>query len=204
MFEHFFYSVIKKNSAKINITTYENRLCLIRNTWNVMLQYKIIKSPIGKITLIAREDALVALYVADEPMPKLTSATKNESHKILLMAEAQLNEYFAGTRHEFQLPLKPEGTEFQTKAWKALSKIPYGEVWSYGQQATYLKNPKGQRAVGGANGKNPIPVIIPCHRVIGSTGKLTGFSGGMKMKIFLLQLEGHQVDPDGLKLYKKL
>ena len=165
-----------------------------------MLHYKTINSPIGKITLLANEVALVALYVEHEPMPKMAQAQANESHSILLKAETQLNEYFKGSRREFELPLSPEGTEFQTKAWSALSKIPYGKVWSYGEQATYLKNPKGQRAVGGANGKNPIPVIIPCHRVIGSTGKLTGFSGGMKMKIFLLKLEGHQVDPDGLKI----
>lgn len=165
-----------------------------------MLHYKIIKSPIGKITLIASEDALVALYVNDEKMPKKDFAKKNDTHKILNLAEHQLNEYFEGRRKNFELPLNPEGTQFQNKAWKALSKIPYGEVWSYGQQAAFLKSPNGQRAVGGANGKNPIPVIIPCHRVIGSTGKLTGFSGGMDMKVYLLKLEGHQVDVDALKL----
>lgn len=157
-------------------------------------------SPIGKITLVASDEALVALYVKDEAMPKKALATKNEAHKILNLAEQQLNEYFQGRRKNFELPLNPEGTEFQNKAWKALSKIPYGEVWSYGKQAQFLKAPNAQRAVGGANGKNPIPVIIPCHRVIGSTGKLTGFSGGMSMKVFLLKLEGHQVDADALKI----
>lgn len=165
-----------------------------------MLHYKKIKSPIGKITLVSSEDALVALYVHDELMPKLELAKKNESHQILLLAEQQLNEYFEGRRKKFDLPLSPEGTEFQVKAWKALSSIPYGKVWSYGQQAEYLKSPKAQRAVGGANGKNPIPIIIPCHRVIGSTGKLTGFSGGMSMKVYLLKLEGHEVDGEALKL----
>lgn len=167
-----------------------------------MLHYKTIKSPIGKITLVASEKALVALYVNDELMPKKDLAKKNETHKILVLAEQQLNEYFDGRRKTFDLPLQPEGTEFQNKAWTALSKIPYGEVWSYGKQAQYLKSPNGQRAVGGANGRNPIPVIIPCHRVIGSTGKLTGFSGGMSMKVYLLKLEGHQVDADALKLVK--
>lgn len=167
-----------------------------------MLNYKKINSPIGKITLIANDKALVALYVNDESMPKLKSALLNNDSEILMKAEVQLKEYFKGARKKFDLPLSPEGTDFQNKAWQALCKIPYGKVWSYGEQAAYLKNPKGQRAVGGANGKNPIPVIIPCHRVIGSTGKLTGFSGGMEMKIFLLKLEGHQLDADGPKLLK--
>ena len=159
-----------------------------------------MKSPIGKITLIASDEAIVALYVNDEPMPKKEQAKKNDHHKILLLAEKQLNEYFNGSRHNFELPLQPDGTAFQIKAWKALSKIPFGQVWSYGKQAYFLKAPKAQRAVGGANGKNPIPVIIPCHRVIGSTGKLTGFSGGMEMKVYLLKLEGHRVDAEKLKL----
>lgn len=175
-----------------------NRLIIMKKGY--MLHYKTIKSPIGKITLVTSDEALVALYVGNEPMPKMDLAKKNEAHKILVLAEQQLNEYFKGVRKNFELPLNPEGTEFQTKAWKALSKIPYGEIWSYGKQANYLKAPKAQRAVGGANGKNPIPVIIPCHRVIGSTGKLTGFSGGMSMKVYLLKLEGHQVDADALKV----
>jgi methylated-DNA-[protein]-cysteine S-methyltransferase len=162
--------------------------------------FKTIKSPLGKITLVASEDALIALYVNDEEMPHKIGALKNELHQVLLNAEKQLNEYFKGKRKDFNLPLRPLGTSFQSKAWGALSKIPYGEVWSYGKQAMYLKSPNAQRAVGGANGKNPIPIIIPCHRVVGSTGKLTGFSGGMPMKIFLLKLEGHEVDPHGLKL----
>jgi len=165
-----------------------------------MLFYKTMKSPIGELTLVASENALVALYVNDELMPKKVNALKDVHHKILVLTETQLIEYFSGERKNFDLPLSPEGTEFQNKAWNALTKIPYGQVWSYGKQATYLKNPKGQRAVGGANGKNPIPVIIPCHRVIGSTGKLTGFSGGMDMKVFLLKLEGHKVDREQLKI----
>ena len=159
-----------------------------------------MKSPLGKITLVSSDDALVALYVKDELMPKKDLAKKNETHKVLLLAEQQLNEYFNGRRKKFDIPLDPEGTEFQNKAWKILSSIPYGKVWSYGQQAASLKAPQAQRAVGGANGKNPIPIIIPCHRVIGSTGKLTGFSGGMSMKVYLLRLEGHHVDVDALKL----
>lgn len=169
-----------------------------------MLYYTTMESPLGLLTLVATQEALVALYVNDELMPKKKDAIKSESHKILTMAQKQLEEFFQGKRKSFNLPLNPEGTSFQKKAWSALSEIPFGEVWSYGKQAGYLNNPKGQRAVGGANGKNPIPVIIPCHRVIGSTGKLTGFSGGMEMKIFLLKLEGHQLDVDGLRLNDKL
>lgn len=169
-----------------------------------MFFYSTMPSPIGKITIVASDEALVALYVKDEEMPKKAGAVKKDSHKIILAAISQLKEYFAGDRKAFDLPLSPEGTEFQNKAWQALCKIPYGEVWSYGKQAQYLKAKNAQRAVGGANGKNPIPIIIPCHRVIGSTDKLTGFAGGMEMKIFLLKLEGHEVDPRALKLTQQL
>lgn len=169
-----------------------------------MYYFSSMPSPLGKITLVASDQALVALYLKNEEMPKKIGAKKNDTHKIILKTISQLNEYFAGKRKKFDLPLSPEGTEFQNKAWGALCKIPFGEVWSYGKQAQYLKAKNAQRAVGGANGKNPIPIIIPCHRVVGSTGKLTGFSGGMPMKIFLLKLEGHEVDPRALKLTQQL
>ncbi len=159
---------------------------------------KKINSPIGELYLIANNEALVAIDNIISDLYK--KAQKMEKHTILDLTEKQLNEYFWGERKEFELPLAPKGTDFQQKAWKALMKIPYGKVWSYGEQAKYLKNPKASRAVGGANGKNPIPIIIPCHRVIGSSGKLTGYSGGMKMKVALLKLEGHQLD--GLQLKK--
>jgi methylated-DNA-[protein]-cysteine S-methyltransferase len=152
---------------------------------------KKIKSPIGPLYLIANKNALICIDNISNILFK--EATIIENNEILNIVETQLNEYFKGSRTSFNLPLEPSGTAFQLKAWKALSKIPYGEVWSYGEQARSLKAPKASRAVGGANGKNPIPIIIPCHRVIGSTGKLTGYSGGMKMKIALLKLEGHQI-----------
>lgn len=159
---------------------------------------KKINSPIGHLYLIANETSLIALdNMASDLFKK---AIKSESHKVLNLATKQLTEYFSGKRIDFDLPIEPLGTPFQQKAWKALMKIPYGEVWSYGEQAKFLKSPKASRAVGGANGANPIPIIIPCHRVIGSTGKLTGYSGGMKMKIDLLKHEGHQID--GLQLIK--
>lgn len=104
----------------------------------------------------------------------------------------QLDEYFAGERVAFDLPLQPAGTEFQNTVWKALTKIPYGETWSYGQLASHIGRPKASRAVGAANGLNPIPIIIPCHRVIGSNGKLTGFGGGLETKEFLLNLESQR------------
>jgi methylated-DNA-[protein]-cysteine S-methyltransferase len=107
----------------------------------------------------------------------------------------QLNGYFAGELQSFDLPLMPKGTHFQEAVWQALTEIPYGETWSYGQLATHIGKPKASRAVGAANGVNPIPVIIPCHRVIGSSGKLTGFGGGIETKQFLLSLEKEQLAP---------
>ena len=155
-----------------------------------------INSPIGTLYLVATENALISLDNIQNDLYK--ASIKSHSHKILNEAHKQLDQYFANTRFDFDLPIEPHGTVFQQKAWKALIKIPYGKVWSYGQQAKFLKAPKAFRAVGGANGKNPIPIIIPCHRVVGSTGKLTGYSGGMQMKIDLLKHDGHQLD--GLQL----
>ena len=107
----------------------------------------------------------------------------------------QLDAYFAGELKEFDIPLMPKGTPFQESVWRALTEIPYGETWSYGQLAANIGRPKASRAVGAANGVNPIPVIIPCHRVIGSSGKLTGFGGGIETKQFLLELESGQIAP---------
>ena len=101
----------------------------------------------------------------------------------------QLDEYFDGKRQDFDLPLRPAGTAFQRQVWQALQQVPYGETWSYGELAKHIGKPNAYRAVGAANGFNPIPVIIPCHRIIGSNGKLTGFGGGLEAKAFLLNLE---------------
>lgn len=157
---------------------------------------KKISSPIGDLYLIANSHALIALDNTSSDLYK--NATKTETHKVLNLTHKQLDEYFSGARVKFELPLEPSGTPFQQKAWGALMKIPYGKTWSYSKQAHFINSPKACRAVGGANGKNPIPIIIPCHRVIGSTGKLTGYSGGMKMKVGLLKHEGHQIS--GLQL----
>ena len=133
--------------------------------------------------MVANDQALIFL---DTAPGDIFNALPSANHKVLDLVHRQLDEYFNGKRLEFNLPLNPSGTPFQQKAWNALTKIPYGKVWSYGQQAKFLKSPLACRAVGAANGKNPISIIIPCHRVVGSTGKLTGHSGGMKMKIDLL------------------
>jgi len=110
-------------------------------------------------------------------------------HPILALAESQLREYFAGKRTVFDIPLAPEGTEFQKLCWQQLARIPYGQTISYGEQARRLGRPNSARAVGAANGKNPIGIIIPCHRVIGASGNLTGFAGGIETKRKLLVLE---------------
>ena len=106
-----------------------------------------------------------------------------------MRAARQIEEYFAGTRREFRLPLDPEGNPFQRRVWNALRKIPYGETWSYGQLAERIGRPGAARAVGSANARNPLPIVVPCHRVIGANGKLTGYYGGLHLKAFLLELE---------------
>lgn len=152
---------------------------------------KSVKSPVGELTLIANEQALVALlWPGDSPRRlKITELEKESNHPILRRAEKQLAEYFAGKRTSFEMEFEFYGTDFQKKVWKALSKIPYGKTRTYLDIAKQLKSPKACRAVGAANGKNPLSIMIPCHRVIGASGKLTGFSGGLPAKKFLLELE---------------
>src|SRR5665213_1780278 len=154
--------------------------------------YKMMKSPVGKLKLVASDRGLAAiLWEKDNPKRvRLESLSENNNHPVLLETERQLNDYFSGKRKSFSLKLDFKGTEFQKKVWAALLTIPFGETRSYGQIAKQIKNPKAVRAVGAANGKNPISIIAPCHRVIGSTGKLTGFAGGLETKGFLLALEG--------------
>jgi methylated-DNA-[protein]-cysteine S-methyltransferase len=149
------------------------------------------KSPVGRLTLVASAQGLRAiLWPNDDPrrVPGVTDAKKG-TNSVLRAAAEQLDEYFAGTRHEFDLPLDPDGTDFQLSVWQVLRSIPYGETMSYGEQATVLGDPNKARAVGTANGRNPISIVVPCHRVIGANGSLTGFAGGMKAKKFLLDLE---------------
>jgi len=130
------------------------------------------------------------LWPNDDPrrVPAVADAKKG-SNSVIESTTQQLDEYFAGTRHEFDVPLDVVGTEFQYSVWQVLQSIPYGETMSYGEQATVLGDPNKARAVGTANGRNPISIVVPCHRVIGANGSLTGFAGGMKAKKFLLDLE---------------
>jgi methylated-DNA-[protein]-cysteine S-methyltransferase len=155
------------------------------------LAYKIIESPVGKLKLIGSDQGLVAiLWENDKPRRvPLRDLQENNGHRILVKTEQQLKEYFAGKRKEFSVALDMRGTSFQNNVWNALLAIPFGETRTYGQLAKQLGRPRASRAVGAANGRNPVSIIVPCHRVIGSSGKLTGFAGGLDKKAHLLDLE---------------
>jgi methylated-DNA-[protein]-cysteine S-methyltransferase len=154
--------------------------------------YKTMDSPVGKLTLVASSEGLAAiLWENDRPgRVRLTIDAQDDRHPVLLEAERQLGEYFGGRRKTFALTLDLAGTAFQRKVWNALLTIPFGETRSYAQIARQIGNPSAVRAVGAANGRNPVSIVAPCHRVIGSTGKLTGFAGGLDVKAQLLSLEG--------------
>ena len=155
-------------------------------------EYKMMKSPIGNLKLVGSERGLAAILWEKENPKRvpLKIAGENKKLPILLETESQLSEYFAKKRTKFDIKLDFNGTDFQKKVWKALLNIPFGKTASYGDIAKKLGNPKSVRAVGGANGRNPISIIAACHRVIGASGKLTGYAGGMKAKAALLELEG--------------
>jgi methylated-DNA-[protein]-cysteine S-methyltransferase len=155
------------------------------------LAYKVMQSPVGDLKLVASDEGLVAiLWQNDKPSRvRLNQLVEDTTHPILLDTERELGEYFAGKRKSFSIPLDMRGTPFQKNVWHALLAIPFGETRSYGQLAKQLGNPQAMRAVGAANGRNPISIIVPCHRVIGSSGKLTGFAGGLETKAQLLSLE---------------
>ena len=149
----------------------------------------VIASPVGKLRLVASEKGLVAIDVRKNVKQEVTA--KNPSAQaVLIQTKKQLEQYFAGKRTTFDVALDLVGTEFQVQAWRALCRIPFGKTISYGQQAANIKKPKAFRAVGSANGKNPIPIIVPCHRVVASDGSLGGYSLGLRMKKQLLALEG--------------
>jgi methylated-DNA-[protein]-cysteine S-methyltransferase len=158
---------------------------------------KQIDSPVGPLQLVATDDGLAAiLWENDSPRRvRLRVDGEDPGHPVLLEAERQLQEYFAGTRRAFELTLDVTGTDFQQKVWRALLTIPYGETRSYGEIAALIGHPGAVRAVGAANGRNPVSIVAPCHRVIGSTGRLTGFAGGLDAKARLLTLEGVTFDP---------
>lgn len=150
-----------------------------------------IETPVGLLKLVADENGIMALLWENDRVSrvKLPKTVYAENHPVLKKAAKQLTEYFAGKRTDFDLPLSPLGTEFQKKTWKALSQIPFGETRTYAQIAKKIGSPKACRAVGAANGRNPISIIVPCHRVIGANGSMTGFAGGIKTKIWLLDFE---------------
>lgn len=153
--------------------------------------FKTIESPVGKLTLVAGEQGLSSVLWEKEDTERtgISFGSEDKHHPILLETEKQLHEYFSKKRKFFTLKLDFQGTEFQKKVWEALLTIPFGETRTYGQIAKQIDNPQAVRAVGGAANKNPIPIIAPCHRVIGATGKLVGFGGGMVNKTILLDIE---------------
>lgn len=157
----------------------------------MQLVYMYMDSPVGTLKLVAHDHALVAVMWDNEDHKRVRLATllENTQHPMLLKAKQQLQQYFAGQRQQFDLPLDFQGTEFQQHVWNALLTIPYGETRSYKDIALQIGNVKAVRAVGAANGKNPISIIAPCHRVIGSGGALVGFAGGLDKKQILLNLE---------------
>lgn len=156
------------------------------------LSFKLVISPIGTLKLVTGDEGLVGvLWEKDRPRRvNLPDLVENPAHPLLLRTEKELNEYFSRSRKSFTVPLDMRGTCFQKQVWEALLGIPFGETRTYGQLAKQLGNPKATRAVGAANGRNPIAIIVPCHRVIGFSGKLTGFAGGLDAKDHLLKLEG--------------
>ena len=147
-------------------------------------------SPLGRITLTSDGTALIGLAFEQEAHPRDRSTAIAQSHPILLDAERQLHEYLGNWRKSFDVPLRPEGTPFQQEVWRQLCQIPFGQTISYLELAKQIGKEKAVRAVGMANGRNPISILIPCHRVIGANGKLTGYGGGLWRKEFLLQHEG--------------
>jgi methylated-DNA-[protein]-cysteine S-methyltransferase len=154
--------------------------------------YKVIDSPVGKLKLVAKGSKLSAiLWENDKPdRVRLGPMREEQGNPVLAEVERQLDEYFAGKRNCFELQLEFAGTEFQRKVWEALLTIPCGETRTYREIAVQIGNPKAVRAVGAATGKNPISIVAPCHRVVGTSGDLTGFAGGLGTKRLLLTFEG--------------
>ena len=154
--------------------------------------YKVVESPVGKLTLVASDVGLAAILWESDDGRRVPLTLEEEApgHRVLLEAERQLAEYFSGRRRAFTVQLDVVGTPFQKKVWQALLTIPFGETRSYAEIARQIGSPRAVRAVGAANGRNPLSIVAPCHRVIGSSGKLTGFAGGLETKARLLALEG--------------
>lgn len=156
-----------------------------------LLKYKIINSPVGNLKIVVGEQVLVAILWDNEKLNRvrLDQMVEDKKDLLLLETEKQLNEYFLHQRKKFHLPIEMQGTSFQQEVWKLLNQIPYGSTWSYKDIAIKMHRPQAVRAVGAAVGRNPVSIIIPCHRVIASNGSLTGFAGGLGRKKILLDLE---------------
>ena len=157
-----------------------------------MIQRLAVATPVGPLTLVAEGGALVRISFGDDRHSSEGRESSGCSDHTPLLDEAarQLADYFEGRRREFDLPLAPAGTSFQREVWAALREIPYGETRSYKDIARAVGRPRACRAVGMANNRNPLPIVIPCHRVVGASGALTGYAGGLEVKSKLLQLEG--------------
>jgi len=151
--------------------------------------FAVIDSPVGPLTLVADEDELIGLYFANASLATAQPPGWVRDERRLRPAALQLTEYFAGKRTRFDLPLAPRGTPFQRAVWAALLEIPFGETASYGELARAIGKPSASRAVGAANGRNPLSIVIPCHRVIGADGSMTGYGGEISRKRILLDLE---------------
>jgi methylated-DNA-[protein]-cysteine S-methyltransferase len=151
--------------------------------------FTTVSSPVGRLTLVGVGDSLVGLYFDDDPQAAPARAAAQRDDRRLREATGQLEEYFAGTRTTFDLALAPIGSAFQKKVWDALRRIPFGQTATYGQIARAIGKPAASRAIGGANHRNPIAIIVPCHRVIGADGTMTGYGGGLGRKRLLLELE---------------
>ncbi len=151
---------------------------------NSRLHSLVMSSPIGELTLVADQDSIYEIRFGHDDC-----ATVPRTNAILELAKQQLEQYFVGGRQHFDLSMRPQGTLFQQQVWRELLMVGYGELASYQDIAIAIGNPKAVRAVGAANGRNPIPIVIPCHRIIGSNGKLTGYAGGLRIKEQLLGLE---------------
>jgi methylated-DNA-[protein]-cysteine S-methyltransferase len=154
-----------------------------------MMWFDAFNTPIGKLTIAGDDAGLRHVLFAENKYDAPGRGEWRREPSAMRTAREQLVEYFAGERTAFDLALAPTGTPFQVKVWTTLAEIPFGQTWSYGRLAARIGSPKAVRAVGAANGRNPLPLVLPCHRVIGSNGSLTGFGGGLPVKKFLLELE---------------
>lgn len=164
---------------------------------SLSLTSAFVQTPVGRLQMVAQSDALIALLWENERLDRvrLNDSIQDDHHPVLVETRRQLDQYFSRERETFSIPIKPRGTPFQTVVWDALRQIPYGQTTTYGKIAEQIGRPRAVRAVGGANGKNPISIIIPCHRVIGASGKLTGFAGGLDNKQRLLRFERDAAPP---------